>query len=71
MCYVQVWKGLQRKIRRAQDFVPVIKSCDVLQDGENEVVREAHFADGHSVKEVCKSYWPTKVSNHKQQTEHV
>ncbi|QIW95582.1 hypothetical protein AMS68_001100 [Peltaster fructicola] len=60
----QVWTGLQRKIRRAQDFVPVIKACDVLEDKGNEVIREAHFADGHSVKEVCKSYWPTRVDFH-------
>lgn len=62
----QVWKGLQRKVRKAQDFVPVIIGCDVLSEKENEVVREAHFKerDGHpamSVKEVCKSYYPTKV----------
>lgn len=63
----QIWKGLQRKIRKAQDFVPVIESCEVLEEKENEVVREAHFkaAGGkpaHSVKEVCKSFYPTKVS---------
>lgn len=57
----QVWKGLQRKIRRAQDFVGAIKGTDVVDDKEDEVVRIAHFADGHDVKEVCKSYWPTKV----------
>lgn len=63
----QIWKGLQRKIRRAQDFVAPIESCDVLEEKENEVVREAHFKEfmgqpAHSVKEVCKSYPPTKVS---------
>ncbi|KAL2135255.1 hypothetical protein VTI74DRAFT_9240 [Chaetomium olivicolor] len=26
----QVWAGLQRKVRRAQDFVPVITACEVL-----------------------------------------
>ena len=64
----QIWKGLQRKIRRAQDFVPVIKSCDVIEDRENEVVREAHFSEAlgmpaHTVREVCKSYYPTKESS--------
>lgn len=62
----QVWKGLQRKIRQAQDFVPVIKGCDVISEKENEVVREAHFKEmegrpAMSVREVCKSYYPTKV----------
>ena len=65
----QIWKGLQRKIRKAQDFVPVIISCDVLEEKENEVVREAHFKPfmdqpAHSVKEVCKSYYPTKASTY-------
>lgn len=62
----QIWKGLQRKIRKAQDFVPVITGCDVLEEKENEVKREAHFkgqdgGEGHSVIEICKSYYPTKV----------
>jgi hypothetical protein len=64
----QVWTGLQRKIRRAQDFVPMIVGCTVLEEKEdgNEVVREARFrgSDGEperSVREVCRSYRPTKV----------
>lgn len=39
----QVWKGLQRKIRRAQDFVPIIRACEVLEEREDEVVRMAYF----------------------------
>ena len=63
----QVWRGLQRKIRKAQDFVPVIEGTDVLEEKENEVTRVAHFKGtegkpGHHVKEICKSYYPTKVS---------
>ncbi|RMY89412.1 hypothetical protein D0862_10215 [Hortaea werneckii] len=62
----QVWRGLQRKIRKAQDFVPVIEGTDVLEEKENEVTRVAHFKGtegkpGHHVKEICKSYYPTKV----------
>lgn len=62
----QVWKGLQRKIRKAQDFVPVIEACDVIEEKDNEVVREAHFKavqgfEKKTVREVCKSYYPTKV----------
>ena len=63
----QIWKGLQRKIRRAQDFVPVIEGCDVLEEKDNEVTREAHFKEAlgrpaQTVREVCKSYYPTKAS---------
>lgn len=63
----QVWKGLQRKVRRAQDFVPVITGTDVVEDKGDEVVRVAHFKAMHGqpereVREVCRSFWPTKVS---------
>lgn len=62
----QIWRGLQRKIRHAQDFVPVIEGTDVLEEKDNEVTRIAHFKSmggksAHSEKEVCKSYYPTKV----------
>ena len=62
----QIWKGLQRKIRRAQDFVPVIDSCEVIEEKENQVIREAHFQafggnEAKTVREDCRSYYPTKV----------
>jgi len=66
----QIWRGLQRKVRRAQDFVPVIEDCEVLEerttDGVPEVVRLAHFkAMGDrpptKVEEVCRSFYPTKI----------
>lgn len=55
----QIWKGLQRKVRRAQDFVPVIKGTDVIEDKENEVTRDAHFGaymgkEARTMREVCK-----------------
>lgn len=64
----QVWKGLQIKIREAQRFVPIITSCKVIEEKEDEVVRIAAFKDregipAHEVREVCKSYYPAKVSN--------
>jgi len=34
-------------VRRAQDFVPIIKGCDVIEDNGNTVVREAHFEAVH------------------------
>lgn len=62
----QIWRGLQRKVRRAQDFVPVIEGCDVIEDKGNEVVRVAHFKamgdrPAMKVQETCRSYYPTKV----------
>ena len=62
----QIWKGLQRKIRKAQDFVPVISGTDVIEEKDGEVTRIAHFKEMHGqppkeVKEVCKYYYPTKV----------
>ncbi|KAK6440847.1 hypothetical protein LTR95_002928 [Oleoguttula sp. CCFEE 5521] len=64
----QVWNGLQRKIRKAQDFVPIITATDIVSDEGDEVVRIAHFSDRgdgeKEVREVCKSYWPTKVDFH-------
>jgi len=62
----KIWNGLQRKVRKAQDFVPVITATDVVEDKGDEVVRVAHFKEfhgqpPHEVREVCRSYYPTKV----------
>lgn len=65
----QVWAGLQRKIRNAQEFVPVITSCTVISDeGEaGPVTREVTFgpggpvAAGEKLREVVRSYKPLKV----------
>lgn len=48
--------------------MPIIKGCDVLEESENTVIREAHFeaAMGNpakTVREVCKSYPMSKVSH--------
>ncbi|KAK6437231.1 hypothetical protein LTR95_006577 [Oleoguttula sp. CCFEE 5521] len=49
----QIWNGLQRKIRKAQDFVPIITATDIVSDEGDEVVRVAHFSDrGDGKKEV-------------------
>jgi Domain of unknown function (DUF1857) len=66
----QIWAGLERKVRRAQDFVPVITECKVLEDKDNVVIREAKFVagqdsvpgqEGKTIREVCKLHEPTKV----------
>jgi hypothetical protein len=61
----QVWAGLQRKIRFAQEFVPVIASCDVLEEKDGVVTREVVFKPGvgpkERAKEVVRSFWPSWV----------
>ncbi len=68
----QLWKGLQRKVRRAQDFVPVITGSKVLEEHDNVVVREAYFGkkedgetvpgqEGKTIREKCILFEPTKV----------
>ncbi|USP76743.1 hypothetical protein yc1106_04017 [Curvularia clavata] len=59
----QVWAGLQRKIRFAQEFVPVIESCTVLEESsEGVVTRDVVFKKGMGAKdkarEVVTGYWP-------------
>lgn len=50
----QVWAGLQRKIRFAQEFVPVIESCKVLKDEEGVVTREVKFKEGQGPRSEAK-----------------
>jgi len=71
----QVWAGLQRKVRNAQEFVPLIVNCEVLEEAKatseeavTVVTRNVIFrpgagpkADGEPVKEVCKEYPPCRV----------
>ncbi len=56
-----LWEGLRRKVRSAQEFVPMIKSCDVLWEGRTEaesgsnndnerVIRQVTFAPGEGPK---------------------
>ncbi|KAL1628037.1 hypothetical protein SLS56_006078 [Neofusicoccum ribis] len=69
----QLWAGLQRKIRHAQEFVPAITACTVVSetteggsaDAIPVVTREAVFAEGgRVVTEVCRSYAPSRVDFH-------
>ncbi|KAI6089792.1 DUF1857-domain-containing protein [Hypoxylon rubiginosum] len=72
----QVWAGLQRKVRRAQDFVPIIEECNVLSEeteprtGNLAVTREVRFkagfepsagAGGALVRETCVHFAPCRV----------
>ena len=62
----QVWQGLQRKIRFAQEFVSAITGCTVLEDKDGVVTRTVTFKEGlgvaTNVREVVKSCEPTWVS---------
>jgi hypothetical protein len=63
----QIWAGLQRKIRHADEFVPVIKSCKVLTEAsDGAVTRQVKFDDKLGppafADEVVRSYWPYWVS---------
>jgi len=76
----QVWAGLQRKVRHAQEFVPLIVKCEVVQEevaARDEdvtvVTRQVIFApgkgpkaDGEPVTEVCKEYPPCRVDFHQE-----
>jgi hypothetical protein len=62
----QIWAGLQRKIRYAQEFVPVIESCEVLEESDDGVVtRQVKFKKGmgpkDEAKEVVRGFWPSWV----------
>jgi hypothetical protein len=68
----QVWQGLKRKVRHAEEFVPIIVYCEVLDEkttetGEEVVTRTVKFATGSGpkedvpVKEVCYHYAPCRV----------
>jgi len=63
----QVWKGLQRKVRFAQEFVPVIESCKVLEERDDgTVVRDVKFKEGKGPKpqarETVREHYPSWVS---------
>ena len=55
-----LWQALQRKIRYAHEFVPVIKSCKVESDKDDVVVRDVVFTQPNGqvkeMREEVKSY---------------
>jgi hypothetical protein len=70
----QVWKGLQRKVRKAHEFVAPILKCEVLNEEETEtgtkVTRQVTFdkdvrGDADAVvKEVVHEFAPSRVDFH-------
>ncbi|KAK7932189.1 hypothetical protein PG985_002901 [Apiospora marii] len=63
----QVWAGLQRKVRAAHEFVPLISGCSVLSESEKEgnhtITREVIFKSqpDKPVREECVHYAPCRV----------
>ncbi|GJJ69272.1 hypothetical protein EMPS_01618 [Entomortierella parvispora] len=58
----QVWAGLQRKVRHADEFVPMILTCEVVSEEANVVTRVITIENGQSpIREVCTEYEPCRV----------
>ncbi|KIW17762.1 hypothetical protein PV08_04957 [Exophiala spinifera] len=71
LTYAQIWQGLLKKIRAAQDFVgAAIVSTDVISESTSEhglpvTVREVVFREGgRRVQERCVAFEPMKVEFH-------
>ncbi|KAF2635112.1 DUF1857-domain-containing protein [Massarina eburnea CBS 473.64] len=46
LTHQQIWTGLLRKIHHAEEFVPIISSCEVLSDTDGVVERVVTFKEG-------------------------
>ncbi len=57
----QVWEGLRRKVRHADQFVPPITSCIVDKEEGNVVHRRVIFEGREEMAEVCTELAPHKV----------
>ena len=69
----QVWASLERKIRAAEDFVPVMARTDIIQEPTSEephvTTRIIHLKEDcvtagmpALMKEICIAYKPNRVS---------
>jgi hypothetical protein len=71
----QIWAGLQRKVRFAQEFVPIIASCTVLEERpDGTVVRDVVFKEGGpkpKARETVKEYYPSWVDFEQEDGTHV
>ncbi|KAK7532326.1 uncharacterized protein J3D65DRAFT_636467 [Phyllosticta citribraziliensis] len=63
LSHAHLWAGLQRKVRRAQDFVPAIVACEVEREeqGGRVVERWVRFKEGREVRERCVAVGGWKV----------
>ncbi|KAF2872439.1 hypothetical protein BDV95DRAFT_569734 [Massariosphaeria phaeospora] len=71
----QIWTGLQRKIRFAQEFVPVIESCEVESDEGGVVIRRISIRPGvgpkSEARETVRCYWPSWVDFEQDDGTHI
>ncbi|KAH6639353.1 hypothetical protein C7974DRAFT_388308 [Boeremia exigua] len=72
----QIWAGLRRKVRFAQEFVPVIESCDVVEEhADGTVVRDVRFKDGQGTRpqarETVREFWPSWVDFEQEDGTHI
>lgn len=71
----QIWSGLQRKVRFAQEFVPVIESCTVLEEHpDGTVVRDVVFKkEGPKprARETVREFYPSWVDFEQEDGTHV
>ncbi|KAF9297303.1 hypothetical protein BGZ88_010486 [Linnemannia elongata] len=58
----QVWAGLRHKVRHANEFVPMIYTCEVVSEEANVVTRVVTFENGKSpMREVCTEHEPSRI----------
>lgn len=59
LSHAQVWAGLERKARVPQDFVPVVETCEIHSERDNEITATVIFkadsavAHARTIREVC------------------
>ncbi|TFK70938.1 DUF1857-domain-containing protein [Pluteus cervinus] len=61
LTHEQVWKGLAYKARYPKAFMPVITSCELVEDHGDKVVRSVRFGDAEPVDEYIDLYEPTII----------
>ena len=58
---IQLWTALQRKVRHATEFVPLMKSCTVVKEEGDVVLRDAVLVQENGtvreMREEVTSYW--------------
>jgi len=59
----QIWRGLLMKARDARLFVPGCSACEVIDEGDGYIVREA-IINGIALKEIVSLEPQTKVTFH-------
>jgi len=65
LTHAQAWSGLMRKAREPQLFVPVVETCEILSETDDEVSCVITFKSGvahkRRIREVCKLNRPCQL----------